>query len=317
MCTTIGHNVVGLAKDSFMHQQYDETKPVSIGLPVYNGERYLEETLNSVLNQTFADFDLYIADNASTDRTEEICRDYASRDNRIHYLRNEVNLGASKNYTICFDPAKSKYFRWQNADDPIEPTLIERCIKVLDENPQVVLTYGKTRIIDADGGFIEDYDDQLDLSEDTAAERFITCTRNIGLQNVMYGLIRREALAKTALLGNYIASDINLIGELSLYGKFQEIPVHLFNRRMHPQASSWERDDPERQRDFWDPAKRRMVMQTWRSMLEYYKAVFRSPATAKDKAKLSYYLLKWAYWRKDPMRKELVDFINYGLLNRS
>ena len=80
-----------------MNQQYDETSPVAIGLPVYNGERYLEDTLRSVLNQTFDNFDLFIADNASTDRTEEICRDYAGRDSRIRYIRNSINLGASKN----------------------------------------------------------------------------------------------------------------------------------------------------------------------------------------------------------------------------
>lgn len=299
-----------------MEQQYAEIPPVAIGLPVYNGERYLEDTLNSVLAQTYSNFELFIADNASTDGTEAICRDFAQRDSRIHYLRNSTNLGASKNYSICFEPARSKYFRWQNADDPIEPCLIERCLEVLEQNPDVVLAYGKTRIIDESGAPIENYDDCLNLAEASPAERFVTFTRQIGLQNLMYGLIRRDALAKTALLGNYIASDINLIGELTLYGQFREIPVHLFNRRMHPGASSWKRDDKERQRNFWDPRKRRMVMQTWRSIFEYYKAVLRSPITSKEKAALSYYLLKWAYWHKDYMRRELADVINYGLLNR-
>ncbi|WP_166268437.1 glycosyltransferase family 2 protein [Marinobacter caseinilyticus] len=300
-----------------MNQQYQETPPVAIGMPVYNGERYLEETLVSVLQQTFGDFIVYIADNASSDATEEICRDYARQDKRIHYSRNPINLGASKNYTCCFAPARSEYFRWQNADDPIEPTLVENCLAALQADPDTVLAYGKTKVIDADGHLIEDYNDNLELLSASAAQRFITCTQNIGLQNVMYGLIRREPLAKTALLGNYIASDINLIGELSLYGKFKEVPVHLFNRRMHPQASSWERSDAERQRNFWDPAKRRMVMQTWRSIYEFYKAVARSPIPPREKATLCYHLLKRAYWYKKPMKKELADVIRYGLLHRS
>lgn len=300
-----------------MGLQYNQAPPVAIGMPVYNGERYLEETLDSVLAQTFPDFTLIIADNASTDRTEEICRDYAHRDNRIQYLRNARNLGASKNYTCCFEPARAPYFRWQNADDPIEPALVERCLKVLEEHPDVVLAYGKSKIIDAEGQITADYDDNLDLPEDSAARRFIACTRRIGLQNLMYGLIRREPLAKTALLGNYIASDINLIGELSLYGKFREIPVHLFNRRMHPEASSWVRSDVERQRNFWDPAKRRMVMQTWRSIYEFYKAVSRAPIPLNDKRILYSFLLKRAYWYKAPMKQELVDVIKYGLLKRS
>ncbi|ONF45454.1 hypothetical protein BTO32_03090 [Marinobacter lutaoensis] len=299
-----------------MSQQYDLATPVAIGLPVYNGERYLAGTLASVLNQTYPHFSLFIADNASTDGTEDICRRFAREDKRITYLRNPVNLGAARNYARCFEPARSPYFRWQNADDPIEPTLLERCVEVLDQHPDVVLAYGKTRIIDEHGQPIEDYDDNLDLRDERPADRFIECTRRIGLQNLMYGLIRREALARTALLGNYVASDINLIVELTLYGKFHEIPVHLFNRRMHPEASSWERSDAERQRNFWDPQKRRMVLQTWRSILEFYKAVARAPIPFSDQRVLFFYLLKRAYWYKEPMKNELVDLIKFGLLKR-
>ncbi len=299
-----------------MNQQYDETSPVAIGLPVYNGERYLEDTLRSVLNQTFDNFDLFIADNASTDRTEEICRDYAGLDSRIQYIRNPINLGASKNYTVCFEPARSRYFRWQNADDPIEPSLIEKCFEVLEAHHDVVLAYGKTHIIDEYGSFLEAYDDKMNLTSDSPSQRFKDCLQNLGLQNVIYGLMRRDALARTALLGNYVAADINLVVELSLYGKFSEVPVHLFNRRMHPQASSWKRDDSERQKNFWDPAKRKLVMQTWRSIKEYYKAVWRAPISLADKRVLSMFLLKRAYWYKDPMKNELMDVIKYGLIKR-
>jgi glycosyltransferase involved in cell wall biosynthesis len=290
---------------------------IAIGMPVYNGERYLEETLETVFNQTYSDFTLIISDNASTDRTEEICRDYASKHPRTNYIRNPVNLGASQNYKRCFDPAQSEYFRWQNADDPIEPTLLERCKKVLDEFPDVVLAYGKSKIIDEHGAFTEDYDDNLDLPQDRALDRFVAFTSNIGLQNLMYGLIRRNQLAKTALLGNYVASDTNLIGELTLYGKFKEIPVHLFNRRMHPQASSWNRKDIEVQREFWDPSMRKLVMQTWRRNYEYCRAVLKAPIPIKDKGILSYYQLKRAYWQRKPMKNELVDLIKFGLLKRS
>ncbi len=299
-----------------MNQQYRGVPPVAIGMPVYNGERYLEATLDSVLHQTYPDFTLFIADNASLDRTEEICRDYASKDSRIRYIRNPRNLGASRNYSICFNPARSEYFRWQNADDPIEPRLVELCVDALNKYPDVVLAYGKTRIIDEHGHLIEDYEDHLDLKSDSPSRRFMDCMKNIGLQNLMYGLIRRDALARTALLGNYVAADINLIIELSLYGKFHEIPVHLFNRRMHPQASSWERGNAERQRNFWDPSKRKMILQTWRSMYEFCKAVSRAPIPFRDKRILAVHLIRRAYWHKGPMRDELVNVIKYGLLKR-
>ena len=288
---------------------------VGIGMPVYNGERYLEETLTATLAQTYEDFRLIIADNASTDKTEQICKDFAAKDPRIQYIRNPVNLGASKNYAICFEPFRSEYFRWANADDLPAPDLLEKCVKVLDEHPDVVLTYGKTNIIDENGKLLEHYDDNLDLQGTYASVRFIQCLENIGLSNILYGLMRRDALACTGLMGNYVASDINLIAELALYGKYREIPDYLFSRRMHPDCSSWDRDDEDRQKNFWDPSKQKLLMQSWRSMYEYFKAVYIAPIPLTDKSTLFYYLCKKAYWRKNQMLQDVQHFIQYKLKN--
>jgi glycosyltransferase involved in cell wall biosynthesis len=241
---------------------YFANAKVGIGIPVYNGEEFLEAALKSVLNQTFQDFEVIVSDNASTDRTEEICRDYASRDIRIKYIRQADNIGAAKNYAACFLPCKHEYFRWNNADDLVEPTLVEKCVEVLDDNRDAVLAYGKTSIINAVGEVTERYDDNLDIRDPNSANRFIQAQTSIGLSNVLYGLMRRELLEKTSLLGNYIASDINLIIELTLYGKFIEIPVPLFYRRMHERATSWDRSDIEVQREFWDPSKKRLQFQS-------------------------------------------------------
>jgi len=290
------------------------TKPrVGIGMPVYNGERYLEETITATLAQTFEDFELIIADNASTDKTEQICRDFAAKDSRINYIRNPVNLGASQNYTICFEPSKSDYFRWGNADDLPEKKLVEKCVKVLDENPDTVLVYGKTKIIDENGNHLKNYDDNLDLQDSCASKRFIQCSQNIGLSNVLYGLMRRDSLAKTALLGNYLSSDINLIAELTLYGKYREIPDFLFSRRMHPECSTWDPDDEDRKRNFWDPSKHKLLMQSWRSVYEYFKAAYRAPISLSEKRALALYLCKLAYWRKDKMTLDVQHLIKYKL----
>lgn len=294
-----------------------DTCRITIGMPVYNGEDYLAETLDTVLAQTYSKFILYIADNASTDRTEEICREYARKDSRIVYARNPKNVGAAGNYERCFTPATTEYFRWQNADDPIGPTLIEDCFNALENDSSIVLAYCKSRIIDDKGTVISDYEDNLSLQQASASERFISCVNVIRLQNVMYGLIRREPLAHTALLGAYTSSDLNLVGELSLYGKFEEIPKRMFNRRVHPESSSWDMSDAEKLKEFWDPSKRKLIMQTWRSMYEYYKAVFRSPVSFGEKLKISKYLLKHAYWRKTAMIGELRDLIKGSLLKAS
>src|SRR5580698_5675373 len=95
---------LGLKKDG-------EVPVVTIGMPVYNGARYLEEALRSILNQTYRDCELLISDNASTDATESICRRYAAEDGRVRYLRNERNLGAAANYNRVIHLASGRYFR--------------------------------------------------------------------------------------------------------------------------------------------------------------------------------------------------------------
>lgn len=278
-------------------------------MPLYNAERYLEHTLQTVLAQTYEDFILYISDNASTDRTQAICKDYAARDSRIKYIKNEVNVGAPGNYERCFTPASSEYFRWQNGDDPIEPTLIERCIEVLDAQPDVVLAYCKTNIIDENGVFLEHYDDNLHLMQEEPVARLQALLDNIRYQNVMYGLIRREPLSHTALMGAYTSSDLNLVGELCLYGKFFEVQEYLFNRRMHPEASTATRHDKEKQVVFWDPTKKRIILPLWRSYYEYFKAGWRAPISLQQKRQVFYYLLRRMNWYRAQLGQEFMAFI--------
>ena len=106
------------------------TPRVSIGLPVYNGEKYLRAALDCILRQDYADFELVICDNASSDGTEAICREYAARDGRIRYTRNETNIGASGNYKRVFELARGEFFKWASHDDTFHPSLVRRCMEV-------------------------------------------------------------------------------------------------------------------------------------------------------------------------------------------
>lgn len=299
-----------------MEEQLSNTR-VSIGMPIYNAERYLEETLDSVLNQSYQNFVLYISDNASTDRTQEICEAYASKDKRIKYIRNPENVGAAMNYERCYEPATTEYFRWQNADDPIEPELIQQCVTALDNNPDAVLAYGEANIIDENGNLIRKHLNKLDAAQDSPSERFKSALGRVGIQNQMYGLIRRNHLANTARMKGYVAADLNLVTELSLYGKFIRLPDVLFNRRMHPECSSWERADSERQKNFWDPSKRKLVLQTWRSILEHFKAISRSPISSADKRAAYMHVLKFSYWRKAKLFNEAKELVKYGIFRMS
>ncbi len=191
---------------------------VSVGIPVYNGERYLAAALESLRAQTYEDFELIISDNASIDHTAEIARSYAAQDRRIRYVRNARNVGAAGNFRHTLQLASGEYFRWAAADDISAPEFLARCVEVLDREPRVVLAYPKTRFIDEYGRVTADYDDRLHLPQQRASDRFRALVDRLGHCNAMYGLTRKDVVRRTRLLGSYFGADIVLLAELVLYG---------------------------------------------------------------------------------------------------
>jgi len=211
---------------------------VGIGIPVYNGARFLCATIDSLLAQTHSDFELIISDNASTDDTEEICRTYQAKDARIRYFRSPVNHGAAYNFRRVFELSVTKYFKWANADDVCEPDHLSRCAAVLDADPSVVLAYPKSRFIDETGRQLDIQDPGWDLRSDAADERVRYVFNAYHWVNAIYGLIRSDALATTRLIGSYPGGDYRVLAELALLGKFVEIQDYVFLRRLHAGASS-------------------------------------------------------------------------------
>ena len=124
---------------------------VSVGLPVCNGENYLDAAVRSILSQDYEDFELVISDNASTDRTQEICLDFARQDPRVKYSRLAANCGAVSNFQRVFRLSTGDYFKWAAHDDVCTPDFLERCVAVLERDPAVVLCCGQTQLINDDG----------------------------------------------------------------------------------------------------------------------------------------------------------------------
>jgi glycosyltransferase involved in cell wall biosynthesis len=288
-----------------VHQVVAGRSPrVSIGVPVYNGERYVAETLDSLLAQSFGDFELIICDNTSADRTQEICQYYAARDSRIRYVRNPNNLGLAANYRLGFALSSGEYFRWNASDDLCAPQFLVRCVEVLDRNASVVLAYPKTKLIDEHGKLIADYEDRLQLDSDRPSQRFIQLNQNLRLCNALYGLIRSETLRRTALVGSFIGGDIPLLAELVLYGKFREVPEFLFFRRIHPQAASVRRED--QLLELYDPKKKfASPLTTWRHYHAYFRGVTRAPLPLAEKARFFARLLRMATWSRCELLGEL------------
>ena len=271
--------------------QNNDPPLLSIGMPVYNGERYVEESIESILQQSFTDFELIISDNASTDSTFSICQRYAKKDRRIHLVRNEINRGAAKNYNTVFEMARGKYFKWAAADDLCAPDYFQHCIDILDREPSFILAYPKTKIIDENTQVISEYDDGLHLKARSASGRFLQFMYSVGECNAVFGVIRSNKLRKTRLIGNYIGSDTCLLAELSLMGGFYEIPEFLFFRRHHSAASSANRD-VKSQLQFFDPKlTAHIVLPRWRHFGEHFKSIRRAKIPMTQKVLPTIYLL--------------------------
>lgn len=211
---------------------------VSIGVPVFNAERYLERSLNSLVAQDFGDLEVIVCDNASTDSTWEICQRYASIDPRIRCYRNDTNLGAARNYNRTVELARGDLFKWAAYDDICAPTFVSKCVGELDRaGARAVLAYPRTTLIDESDGELGAYRDGLDLRSGSARTRVATLAWNISLCNAVMGVIRTDVLRRTGLIRPHISSDITLLAELASLGEFHEIPERLFFRRIHPQSS--------------------------------------------------------------------------------
>jgi glycosyltransferase involved in cell wall biosynthesis len=279
---------------------------VSIGIPVYNAEAYLEHTIRSILDQTYTDFELVLSDNASTDRSLEICRDFAERDPRIRLTAHPVNQGAQFNFRYVFQTARAPYFRWCASDDYFAPESLEACVATLDANPDAVLCYPGTILVDGEGRFLRDYDDDLDLRMDDPVERYRQVVARIVLVNVIYGLIRSDAVRRTGLISHFFGADQVFVAELALQGKFLAIDRPLFYRRMHEAASSSMHADPERLQTYLDPKRAgRPNPLLWYTLFERLKAPLRAPISLADRLRLAKFVLRAAIMRRDEYAAQL------------
>jgi len=272
---------------------------VSIGLPVYNGQNYLQEAIESILSQTFEDFELIISDNASTDRTQEICREYAAKEPRIRYYRNKQNLGAAFNFNHVFKLSTGEYFKWAAHDDMCASELLSKCVRILDYDPSIVLCHSKVKIIDENGNFLKNYNLQLNnVGSDKPQDRFADLVLVYHLCFIIFGLIRACTLRRTHVIGPYVTSDRNLLAELGLLGRFYEIPEYLLSIRYHPGRSVAKR---RHDRAGWfDPAKEgRIVFVHWRMFFEYLRSINRVPVKWSVQKDCYYHMVRWLgmHWR--------------------
>jgi glycosyltransferase involved in cell wall biosynthesis len=275
----------------------DRQARVSIGVPVFNGARYLEACLDSLLAQTYRDIEILMSDNASTDRTPDICRAYRERDERVRYYRQPRNRGVGANYRFLVDHAGGEFFKWAAYDDICAPQFVERCVAALDRSPSDVLAFPDTTFIDGageplprvDGGVRwRNHPKPIGRLNDLLADH----TRSFA--KWQFGVIRRDALVRTGLIRNYDASDLVLMAELALLGGFARVGDPLFGLRIHDATSGVANASPAELADWYDPDRGdHYPLDRTTMFLGYLGAVVSSPLAAHEKAAGTGLVARW------------------------
>jgi glycosyltransferase involved in cell wall biosynthesis len=276
---------------------------VSIGVPVFNGARYLEDCLESLITQTYGDVEILISDNASTDETPAICRAYCERDDRVRYHRHPENIGASANFNFLVGNTRGELFKWAAHDDVCAPDLVARCVAALDASPAAVLAFARTGFIDDSGDQLHGYDvpirwsnhdtsfarlrEQLDIPQGALHHM---CTRQ-------FGVIRRDQLLRTSLIRNHVGSDLVMMLELALLGGLVSVEDHpdcLLFVRLHDD-SSMGANRPAAELGRWmDPRSGGKYPLKWTRVLTgYVRAVVNSSLSRREKVAGMLLIARW------------------------
>jgi glycosyltransferase involved in cell wall biosynthesis len=278
--------------------------PLSIGLPVYNGEAYLEQSLDAVLGQTFGDFELILCSNASTDATDDICRRYEREDERVRFLRQPTNVGAAPNHTYVFQQARAPLFKWVSGDDLYGRDLLEKCMTMLSERPDIVLAHSYTAAIDGEGRLLQAMEYPL-ATDDPRAPRRLESLLFAGdsapgaiRADDFYGIIRSDVLRSIRPHDSFFHADQTFTCELALRGPFGIVPEWLYFRRHHPGRAfranptirAWCSNlDPKRKDRLRHPTARLLAEYA----VETMALIHRSPISADDRRECYAVTARW------------------------
>jgi glycosyltransferase involved in cell wall biosynthesis len=296
-----------------LHKHLEAVPTLSICLPVYNGENYVAMAIESMLAQTFADFELIITDNATTDGTGEICRKFAEADPRVRYHRNDRNVGGARNMEIAVQLSRGRYVRLSAHDDKIAPTHFEECVAVLEQRPEVVIAFTSTIEIDEVGAVIRQYRNTRGTAA-TPSRRFRELIFRDQDVAAFYGVIRGDILRSLPPMENFTNSDRVFLCRLAFRGPFVSIDRPLFYKRFHPKNYylNW------RDRMAWyNPgAKGKATFPNWLELFSICNAVVTSPMPLLERLRCGAVVAHWAVRYAPNLAKDVlmaaVSFVPQG-----
>jgi glycosyltransferase involved in cell wall biosynthesis len=279
-------------------------------MPVFNGERYLDAAISSILAQSFGDFELVICDNASTDRTEPICRRFAAADPRIRYVRHPENLGAHPNYNRSFELSRGRYFKWAAHDDVLLPGFLEACVAALEESTDAALCQSDIDYIDEGGSSIGARQSHLPGAESSdPATRFAALVLRAHDCQAMMGVFRRSVLERSMLLPSFHGADRAMLAQVALLGRYIHVPGALIQVRDHGERYSRSRKRPGERAAWHDTrAAARHAFPVWRTYRTYWQVVAAAPITAGVRARARLRLLEW-WFRNFNAARMAVDLV--------
>jgi glycosyltransferase involved in cell wall biosynthesis len=267
---------------------------VSFGIPVRNGEGHIEKLIDSILQQTFQDFEIVIADNLSTDKTPQILRSYALQDHRFNCVFNEENIGQIENFNRVFKLSRGKYFRWIGVDDWLEPSYTEECVNLMENDPNVigVTTY---TVMHQKGGFEHRFEYKGERLESVKSSRRFSRMMWLLSKGLLYlsplsAFFRREALTKTHLFQIAPDTDLIMAAEVSLVGPFRHINKHLVHR-WRPLTAPTKRIEMYKR---YHPTRYKEVQHSyWKACKKIASMIWDTPLTMGQKLICSFALIKF------------------------
>jgi len=284
-------------------------RKVIVGLPVYNGQKYLGAAIESHLSQSFGDFDLVISDNGSTDATPEICSNYASKDTRIKYLRSPENRGILWNHRRVFEAIESpnQYFRWAGADDIMEPGLLQAMVEVLNTRPGVEAVVPATKNINDHGEIIGAMARTLDLQSSDVFER----AHDVLVANyqhvIAYGLLRASTLRLMRTRPDYIGWDPIFLWELALRGQMVQSAGPVLLRRFHPGSISRVKTVKEMRKWVEPNSKAGMNFPHWTWAYERVRALIACPLSTRDRLRIGTFLARYTMWQRGALVRDVIQ----------
>lgn len=278
-------------------------RKVVIGLPVYNGQRYLPDAIDSHLSQSFGDFELVISDNGSTDATSEICAAYARQDERVKYLRSKENRGILWNHRRVLEEISGpdQYFRWAGADDIMEPGLLQSMVDVLDGRAEVVAVMPNTKNIDDAGEIIGSMARVLDMQSPDVFQRAHDLLMARYQHVIAYGLLRASTLQLMRTGPNYPGWDEIFAWELVLRGELVQPDGPALLRRFHAGSISRVKTVKELRKWVEPNAKGGMNFPQWKWAYERARVLMACPVGRRDRIRIAGFLARYTVWQRDKL----------------